>query len=371
MSTLPPWGEWLRPYYLLTSISFNSQPFWGKMVASAGAGPQPIPQKQLSSESLAQAIKFCLTEGASAAAKAVSLKMKTEFGVQQAVESFHANLPLSRLRCELLRDRPASWLYAKGDKKVRLSKVAAEILVDNGCTTWSRLSRYEPNPICIDVRRWDPASAVVSSLMGTWTGMATSAADIVIEPIKAYQKPKLSANDDPGFSQTHQDQPSSAPSESAMNHRGVSEPLSAASETRNVTPEDSTGSKRFARAALGSASGVGRFFQYVSSVLRTPLSAWLGNHDAPDRAALFPSHVQCTPNRKSTTDIAGQPLLQGNALRHAHGGNRRVTSGTQTLRQGSIGTPTYHGLEVRRGRGGHQFPPGSRWGFYRSYPRAY
>jgi hypothetical protein len=239
------------------------------MVASAGAGPQPIPQKQLGSESLAKAIKFCLTEEASAAAKAVSLQMKTEFGVQQAVESFHANLPLSRLRCEILKDQPASWLYAKGDKKVRISKIAAEILVDNGCTTWSRLSRYEPNPIHIDVRRWDPASAVVSSLMGTWTGMATSAADIVIEPIKAYQNPKTSTND-PEPLKTHQDQPPSVSSELAMNHRGAPGADIAASETRDGTPEESTGSKRFARAALGSASGVGRFFQYVNSVLLIP-----------------------------------------------------------------------------------------------------
>ncbi|KAH6857149.1 UDP-glucose,sterol transferase [Chaetomium sp. MPI-CAGE-AT-0009] len=281
---------------------FGDQPFWGKMVASAGAGPEPIPQKQLSSEKLALAIEFCLTEEASAAAKAVSQKMKTEFGVQQAVESFHANLPLSRLRCELLNDQPASWSYVKGNKKVRLSKVAAQILVDNGCTTWSRLSRYEPSPIRIDVRRWDPASAVVSSLMGTWTGMATSAADIVIEPIKAYQKPETSAKDDPE-------------SQLAMDPKGTPGPHGVALETSGGTRENASGTSnnRFARAALGSASGVGKFFHHFSKgmLLDMPMAATEGLRAVPK---LYGKEVEERPqitDWKSGAVVAGTNFHQG------------------------------------------------------------
>lgn len=276
----------------------DSQPFWGDRVAVAGAGPRPIPHKELSSEKLAQAIKFCLTEEASAAAAAVSLRMKTEFGVQQAVESFHANLPLPKLRCGILNDQPAAWSYTKGDKEVHLSKVAAQILIDNGCTTWSSLRRYEPNPIHIEVRRWDPASAVVSSLVGTWTGMATSAADIVIEPIKAYQKPETGANDEL----------KPVPSSSTESNKDTSEPHSTTSKARAGTPENNnTSNNRFGRAALGSASGVGRFFHHFSKgmLLEMPLAATEGLRAVPK---LYGGEVQ---ERRAITDWKSGAIVAG------------------------------------------------------------
>jgi UDP:flavonoid glycosyltransferase YjiC (YdhE family) len=39
---------------------FGDQPFWGAMVARAGAGPDPIAHKQLAADKLANAINFCL-----------------------------------------------------------------------------------------------------------------------------------------------------------------------------------------------------------------------------------------------------------------------------------------------------------------------
>jgi UDP:flavonoid glycosyltransferase YjiC (YdhE family) len=39
---------------------FGDQAFWGAMIARAGAGPTPIPQKQLTAERLVEAIDFCL-----------------------------------------------------------------------------------------------------------------------------------------------------------------------------------------------------------------------------------------------------------------------------------------------------------------------
>ncbi|KAK7537978.1 hypothetical protein IWX46DRAFT_608543 [Phyllosticta citricarpa] len=59
-----------RPW-LMTS----SQPFWGDMVAAEGAGPSLIPHRQLDSQNLTQAITYCLTPDASAAAQDVAAKM--------------------------------------------------------------------------------------------------------------------------------------------------------------------------------------------------------------------------------------------------------------------------------------------------------
>ena len=74
------------------------------MVAAAGAGPEPIPQKQLNAQNLSEAIQFCLTSEAATAAAKIAIRMKRESGVTTAVRSFHANLPLESLRCDILGD---------------------------------------------------------------------------------------------------------------------------------------------------------------------------------------------------------------------------------------------------------------------------
>ncbi|KAL2126096.1 hypothetical protein VTI74DRAFT_1700 [Chaetomium olivicolor] len=273
---------------------FGDQPFWGNMVAAAGAGPKPIPQKQLTSGSLAQAIQFCLTEAASTIAAAVSRKMQSEFGVQQAVESFHANLPLPRLRCSILNNQPATWSYRKGGKKVGLSKVAAQILVENGSTTWSNLHRYDPSPIRTDVRRWDPASAVASSLVETWSGMATSAANIVIKPIQAYQEPEDAL-------------------QSSRSSSRLPEPCDTTPGSHSATAEYSHRTGRLARAALRSASGVGGFFHHFSKgmLLDMPLAATEGLRAVPK---LYGSDVPEQPeitDWKSGAIVAGTNFQEG------------------------------------------------------------
>jgi hypothetical protein len=98
------------------------------MVAAASAGPKPIPYKALTAQNLADAISYCLTPQAAAAAQEIAVKMRTESGVRAAVNSFHANLPVERLPCDLLPDQPAVWIYKRKQKSLKLSKVAAELL---------------------------------------------------------------------------------------------------------------------------------------------------------------------------------------------------------------------------------------------------
>jgi sterol 3beta-glucosyltransferase len=65
---------------------FGDQPFWGKRVAALGVGPEPIPQKQLTAERLAQAIRAATDAGMRARAEVLGAKIKAENGVQRAVE---------------------------------------------------------------------------------------------------------------------------------------------------------------------------------------------------------------------------------------------------------------------------------------------
>jgi hypothetical protein len=101
------------------------------MVASAGSGPDPIHHKALNAERLSKAIQFCLSEPAQIIAARIAVQMKKEDGVDVAVRSFHANLPLEQMRCEILPDQPAVWSTRVGRNHVRLSRLAAAILTDD------------------------------------------------------------------------------------------------------------------------------------------------------------------------------------------------------------------------------------------------
>lgn len=101
------------------------------MVSAAGAGPNPIAQRSLNVERLVEAIRFCLTPAANAAAQGIAAKMKTETGVKAAAASFYANLPVRELECDIVKDLPAAWVYQGENIQLRLSKVAVEILASN------------------------------------------------------------------------------------------------------------------------------------------------------------------------------------------------------------------------------------------------
>jgi sterol 3beta-glucosyltransferase len=151
-----------------------SQPFWGEMIAAAGAGPMPIAFKSLNSQNLADAIRFCLTPGAIQAAARISEMIASETGVQSAVASFHRNLPHAALPCDILPDQTAAWTYKtdRGSKRViKLSKVTAETLIVNRRIRADDLGMNESKPIFIEHRRWDPitggASAAISAVYDT------------------------------------------------------------------------------------------------------------------------------------------------------------------------------------------------------------
>ena len=108
---------------------FGDQPFWSSMVAAAGAGPEGIPQKQLTADKLAEAIDFCTRQETQEAARTMASQIHKDDGVYEAVRSFHANSPIDRLKCDMFRDQPAVWTLKLGGKRVQISNVAAGILV--------------------------------------------------------------------------------------------------------------------------------------------------------------------------------------------------------------------------------------------------
>ncbi|KAF6843733.1 UDP-glucose,sterol transferase [Colletotrichum musicola] len=169
---------------------FGDQPFWGDMVANAGAGPRPIPHRQLNAENLAKAIRYCLSPQAVTAAQAIAAKMGSERGVKAAVDSWWKQLPRERMQCDLVPSQPAAWVYNKSKKPIKLSKMAAEVLMIHDTVQLKHLSAYLSNPITIDVTRWDPVSGGASAVMATAVDMTGSITGMVTKPMEVYHDEK-------------------------------------------------------------------------------------------------------------------------------------------------------------------------------------
>jgi hypothetical protein len=69
----------------------------GSMIHKAGAGPEPIPHKQLNVAKLTDAIKFAVSPSAKVAAKAMADQIKSE--VRCIVQS-HSRLAITVFRTE-------------------------------------------------------------------------------------------------------------------------------------------------------------------------------------------------------------------------------------------------------------------------------
>jgi hypothetical protein len=80
---------------------FGDQHFWGRIVAEAGAGPEPVPVQSLTAESLADAITFALRPDVRASALVLGERVRAQAGVEETVAAFYKRLPLERMRCAL------------------------------------------------------------------------------------------------------------------------------------------------------------------------------------------------------------------------------------------------------------------------------
>jgi hypothetical protein len=110
---------------------------------------------------LAEAIHFLMREETAVAAKAIAERMKAEDGVRAAVDSFHRHLPVEAMKCDLIPDQPAVWSLKSGSKKVKLSKLAAEVLTSQHSRLRKDLKTYvDPFPFLNDVTLADELIAI-------------------------------------------------------------------------------------------------------------------------------------------------------------------------------------------------------------------
>ncbi|KOS22134.1 Sterol 3-beta-glucosyltransferase UGT80B1 [Escovopsis weberi] len=109
---------------------FGDQRFWGETIARAGAGPEPVPIKQMTAETLAAGIAFCQRPETKLAAQKMAQSIAHEDGAFDAVRDFKSRLDPGQFRCDLCPQRLAAWRHKKTN--IHLSGFAVACLADKG-----------------------------------------------------------------------------------------------------------------------------------------------------------------------------------------------------------------------------------------------
>nr|POF17089.1 isoform 2 of sterol 3-beta-glucosyltransferase ugt80a2 [Quercus suber] len=162
---------------------FGDQPFWGAMVARAGAGPEPIHHKQLTADNLADAITTCLKPESQERAQELADKIAHERGSDKGAQCFHQTLDVDSLRCTIAPSRTAVWRIKR--TQVRLSAFVACTLANAGLLDFNDIKLFRPKEYETDEGPWDPISGGATALVGTMSTMMLGVADFPIETLKA------------------------------------------------------------------------------------------------------------------------------------------------------------------------------------------
>ncbi|KAL8899916.1 MAG: hypothetical protein Q9207_005949 [Kuettlingeria erythrocarpa] len=298
---------------------FGDQPFWGSMVAKAGAGPWPIPYKQLTSEKLAAAISEALQPEALQRAQNLGISISHECGTDRGAEDFQQKLHVDSLRCSLAPSRAAVWRVKRTN--IRLSSFAATVLGAEGLLDFGNLKLYDfPQhrswkTVDMDVRYrareydtedgpWDPITGATSAIMGTVGSMMMGVADLPIEILRI-----LHIKPSPHSPAESSLPPSPRTSTSEISNVPRKKPLPVASSAEGQTSVVSS-----SRESLNSGSTT-TDFQKSTSISSQSLDESTSAHSNEPSA-----------NSKQPLAASGQAPSHRKSLAHAFGGSRSRSS---------------------------------------------
>ncbi|CAE6429532.1 unnamed protein product [Rhizoctonia solani] len=161
---------------------FGDQPFWGAMIAKAGAGPEPIPQDELSTKKLIAALEFVKSPQAKQAAERMGKQIRSESGVTFGVESFHKHLPLLNMRCDIDPRRLAEWWSP--EHYLRLSGFAVTVLIEERLLDMKKVQQHRTKAYETHKKATDPITGGSIEIMRTVTHYYAGIAQIFYSPIK-------------------------------------------------------------------------------------------------------------------------------------------------------------------------------------------
>lgn len=155
---------------------FGDQPFWGQMVARAGAGPIPVPFKEMTAETLAESIKFALKPEVAEGAKKMAENIALEDGADDTVRiTLEQLVEEYQLQCEICPERVAVWKHRKTGR--RLSGFAVCCLIDRGICAPNDFKLLQHKRWYVDEGAEHPLIGAIGSVTGFFTSVATATSD--------------------------------------------------------------------------------------------------------------------------------------------------------------------------------------------------
>ncbi|KAH7407275.1 hypothetical protein BKA64DRAFT_666200 [Cadophora sp. MPI-SDFR-AT-0126] len=174
---------------------FGDQPFWGAMIHRAGAGPEPVPFKKMTAETLAHSITTALGPDVQRDVKMMAEKIAGENGAVDAAASFHQSINMDTMRCLMRPDLVAHWRVK--NTNIRLSSLAAATLLDAGMLKFGSHKLVRHRDWYVDEGASDPLMGFISVASGTATAAITRTVEFSRGMSKAVHKkpPSETANE--------------------------------------------------------------------------------------------------------------------------------------------------------------------------------
>lgn len=154
---------------------FGDQPFWGQMIARAGAGPVPISFKKMTADSLAESITFALKPEVQSAAKDLAKHIAEEDGAYNAAKAIQENLDVDSMRCYLCPERLATWQHKKSG--IPLSNFAVACLFRGGSMESHDFEPIRHRHWYVDEGAEHPLIGAIAALSGLFRETGTAVSD--------------------------------------------------------------------------------------------------------------------------------------------------------------------------------------------------
>ncbi|KAI5927322.1 hypothetical protein F4810DRAFT_360708 [Camillea tinctor] len=281
---------------------FGDQPFWGAMVARAGAGPEPVPYSKLTAPKLAEAIRMAVKPETKERAKELGERIREEKGTDVGGQSFHKHLDVDNLRCSVAPSRVAVWRVRRS--QTRLSAIAAATLVYLGYLKYSDLKLFRSKEYSTEDHPTDPISATTSALLGDIGSITMSVADFPRDIFKAAVGPKKSngngANEDSG--------------------RATPNDTESASQSAGLTTPTQTQTEPDAVSVLSNPLGMGPANDSVSNL--TPSVSGSSNHNRRQSETSPGQQPNNSPHAPGTSS----PGNMNQSLERALGAGRSINN---------------------------------------------
>ncbi|EFQ27364.1 glycosyltransferase family 28 domain-containing protein [Colletotrichum graminicola] len=154
---------------------FGDQPFWGQMIARAGAGPAPVPFKEMTAETLASSITFALKPEVQVAVQQMAQRIAEEDGAGDTARGIQERLAIDTMRCDICPERLAVWRHKKTG--AHLSGFAVTCLIDQGYMKPHEMKLLRQKHWYVDEGAESPIIGLVAAAAGFFTAVGTATSD--------------------------------------------------------------------------------------------------------------------------------------------------------------------------------------------------